>query len=56
MISSIDALSYYVTQQNSYFISPLIGQVTTRRLDSDSVVTIDNYPQYGDYTVDQLCS
>ena len=29
--------------------------VTTQWLDSDGVVTVDNYRQYSDYTVDQLC-
>ena len=30
--------------------------MTTQWLDRDSVVTVDNCQQHGDYTVDQLCS
>ena len=37
-------------------MSHLRGAVTTQWLDSDSVVTVDNFWQYGVYTVDQLCS
>ena len=38
------------TQQNSYSISHLLGTVTTKWLDSDSVVTVVNCWQHGDYT------
>ena len=37
-----------LSQQNSYSISHLQDEVTTRWLDSDSVVT-GNYQQHGDY-------
>ena len=40
-------------QQTSYSISHLRSTVTTWWLDSDSVVTVDNCQQQGDYTVDQ---
>ena len=42
------------TQQNSYFISHLLGTVTTKWLDSDGVVTVDKCRLHSDYTVDQL--
>ena len=35
-------------QQNSYSISHLLGTVTTRWLESDSVVTVANYRQHAD--------
>ena len=45
------------TQKNSYSISHLHCTVTTRWLDSDGVVTVDNWQQHhGHCTVDQLCS
>ena len=44
-----------LTQQNSYSINHL-GTVTTRLLDSDTEVTVDNCPQHADYTVDEVCS
>ena len=38
----------YHTQQKSYSISHLLGTVTTLRLDSDCVVSVDNCRQIGD--------
>ena len=37
-----------LSQQNSYFISQLLGSVTTRWLGSDSAVTLGNCRQQGD--------
>ena len=42
-------LQLWRTQQNSYSISHLLGTVTTQWLDSDSVVTVDNCQQHGDW-------
>ena len=56
---AVKCLSEYLTQQNSYSISHLLGTVTTQWLDSDGVVSVVNCRQHGDhgdYTVDQLCS
>ena len=41
-------LSIPITQQNSYSISHQLGTVTTRWLDSDSVVTVGNCQEHGD--------
>ena len=38
------------TQQNSCSISLLLDTVTTQWLDKDSVITVVNYQQHGDYT------
>ena len=38
-----------IAQQNSYIMSHLSGTVTTRQLDSDSVVTLVTCRQHGDY-------
>ena len=38
-----------ITQQNSYSISHLLDTVTARWLNSDCVVTVDNYRQHGDW-------
>ena len=43
------------THQNSYPTSHLTCIVTSRWLDIESVVTIDNCWQHGDYWVGQLC-
>ena len=48
--------NWEITQQNSYSIRYLLGTVTTKWPHSDGVVTVDNYWQHGDYTVNQLCS
>ena len=55
-VTNDDIFAGNITQQNSYSISHLLATATTQWLDSDSVVTVDNCRQHGDYTVDQLCS
>ena len=43
-----------ITQQKSYPIRHLLGTVTTQWLDGESVVTVYDRRQHGDYTVDQV--
>ena len=45
-----------IAQENSYSISHLLSIMTTKLLDSDTVVTVENCRQHGNYTVDELCS
>ena len=42
------SLNNLPTQQNFYIIGHLLDTVTTQWLDNDSVVTVDNFRQYGD--------
>ena len=43
------SLTHIGTQQNSYSISHLLATVTTKWLDGDGVVTVDNCRQHSDW-------